>query len=179
MATKSNAPDGLQEEVAVQSGIISEIDRETRRDILDLQLKLAREMERSERLVYILLRWAYDGYESSPARQRALWELTRHAGRGVAYGSDQYHVAVLTSGRHLEAREPERGGPAPEHAGALVDGTGTGNPPVPPRYEASVAQTLEVLDGLKRVLRKASAPTRPGAMHRGSSGLPATGPRRS
>ena len=56
----------------------------------------------------------------------------------------------------LAAEDTSGYAPAPVDAGVLIEGTGTGEPPVPPRYE-----------------------TRPGAMHRGSSGLPATGARRS
>jgi len=112
--------------------------------------------ERYETLLYIVLRWAYEGYDSEPARKRALWELTRKAAQGVAYGSDEYHIAVLTGGRGLKVGEnaPLCPGPAPEDAGAILDGTNFGD--TPRRYSI-----------------------RPGAMHQGSAGLPSTGARRS
>jgi len=59
-------------------------------------------------------------------------------------------LAYLDTSKYAPASAPAG------HVGFIIEGTGTGEPPVPPRYSS-----------------------RPGAMHRGPSGLPATGARRS
>jgi hypothetical protein len=67
------------------------------------------------------------------------------------HAHDALHPDARDALAALAALETSGYAPVPA-VGTLIPGTGTGEPPIPPRYE-----------------------TRPGAMHRGSAGLPSIG----